>query len=988
MLRIHQSQSAEAAQSYYTQGLSREDYYINDQEIVGRWGGKGSERLGLLGTGEASVTKDGFFRLTENLHPMTGERLTLRKRLDRTIGYDMNFHAPKGVSLLHAIHGDDRIVETFRAAVHQTMLEIEGDAATRVRKGGKQEDRTTGNLVWGEFVHLTARPVKASPDDHPESDPHLHAHCFVFNATYDEVEQAWKAGQFRHIKRDAPYYQAAFHSRLAQGLQGIGYPIARTSTGWDLERMPRSLVEKYSGRTKEIEAYAAEKGITDPVAKGQLGARTRSAKDKFTSIADLHTRWDNRLSDAERSLLKRIDRDGRRPPGAGDAPGDGDGPTPRDPAGQAVAHAMGHCFERRSSLPVRRLAAEALVAGIGRTDVASVWKKIDEQPLLSRTVRGERVVTTQSVLAEEKAVVEYAVEGKGRCAPIRDSVRRGTGQDWTIKDERLDADQRRAVDHVLDSKDRVMAIRGAAGVGKTTMMTEAVEAIRAGGRPVVVVAPTADAARGRDGLRSKGFESADTVARLLTDRTMQRGLSNGRGGGVLWVDEAGLLGAGTMKQLFEVAKAHDARVVLCGDQRQHKPVERGDALRVLERVGGITPAELTNIRRQKGQYREAVAALSSGRVGQGIDTLQRMGAFHEIKDRDARIGAVAKDYVATTASRRTAVVVSPTHAEGHAVAQAIRAEQRAAGKIIGEDREYRRLRDTGWTAAQRGDAKNYEKGLIARFHQHARGVVAGDACEILGTSEDEDGQSIVRARTPRGVEITLPITNADRFQVYRPDRIDLAIGDAVRITRNGRTVDGHGRLTNGALHTITGFTEHGAIVLDGGKAGRAKGARKLVPKDFGHLAYGSVTTSPAAQGRDVDRVIIAQSAASQPAASAEQFYVSASRGKQSIAIYTDDTSALVEAVHASAERLSAIELVKGQDLETAQRLRQDLARRQGVETARRTTAKSVIERMPSKRTQPGGPVRTTGTPPPSTPSTSTERPRRPRGPERDLGHER
>lgn len=128
-----------------------------------------------------------------------------------------------------------------------------------------------------------------------------------------------------------------------------------------------------------------------------------------------------------------------------------------------------------------------------------------------------------------------------------------------------------------------------------------------------------------------------------------------------------------------------------------------------------------------------------------------------------------------------------------------------------------------------------------------------------------------------------------------------------------------------------------------------------MPKDFGHLAYGSVTTSPAA-GRDVDRVIIAQSAASQPAASAEQFYVSASRGKQSIAIYTDDTSALVEAVHASAERLSAIELVKGQDLETAQRLRQDLARRQGVETARRTTAKSVIERMPSKRTQPGGPA--------------------------------
>ncbi|MGP1345539.1 MAG: MobF family relaxase [Phycisphaerales bacterium] len=985
MLRIHQSENAASAQSYFTQGLAREDYYVDDQEIPGRWGGNGAERLGLLGTGDPSVTREGFIALTENRHPMTGERLTVRQRLDRTPGYDMSFHAPKGVSLLHAIHGDDRIVETFRAAVHQTMLEIEADAATRVRKGGKQEDRTTGNLVWGEFVHLTARPVKAGPDDHPEPDPHLHAHCFVFNATFDPIEQTWKAAQFRHLMRDAPYYQAAFHSRLAQGLQRIGYPIARTPKGWDLERMPRSLVEKYSGRTKEIEAYAAEKGITDPTAKGQLGARTRRAKDKAITITDLHKRWDNRLSDAERSLLKQIDRDGRRPPGAGDATGGGgDGPSPRDPASQAVEHAMGHCFERRSSLPVRRLAAEALMAGIGRTDVASVWKKIDEQRLLSRTVRGERVVTTQSVLDEEKAVVRYAVEGKGRCAPIRERIRRSTGEDWTIKDERLDADQRKAVDHVLDSKDRVMAIRGAAGVGKTTMMKEAVEAIRAGGHSVVVVAPSTDASRGSEGLRSKGFPGADTVAQLFKERAMQEGLKNKQGGGVLWIDEAGLLGVGTMKELFELADKYNARVVLCGDQRQHKPVERGDALRVLERVGGIAPVELTNIRRQKGLYREAVQALADGRIGDGLGTLDRMGAFYEINDRDARISAVAKDYVAVTASGRSALVVSPTHAEGHAVAQAIRSEMRAAGRIVGEDREHRRLRDAGWTAAQRADPRNYEKGLFACFHQHAKGVVAGDACEILGEAEDEAGNAIVRARTPRGVEIDLPIGNPDRFQVYQPDTIDLAVGDSVRITRNGRTADGRGRLTNGAVHTVTGFTEHGAIVLDGGKSGRTKGAKKIVPKDFGHLAYGSVRTSPASQGRDVDRVILAQSAASRGAASIEQFYVSASRGKQSIAIYTDDKVALVEAVHASAERLSAIELMSGQVLEAKRAPAREAMRNRARDLARGAGGKSTQQYTnQAQQSLPG-----TASKPTTRSITPGKRPGRPSTPGRDLGHER
>lgn len=951
MLRIHQSENAAAAQSYFTQGLTREDYYIDGQEIAGRWGGKGAELLGLLDAGDPSVTRDGFIALTENRHPMTGERLTQRQRLDRTIGYDMNFHAPKGVSLLHAIHGDERIVEVFREAVHQTMLEIEADAATRVRKGGQQDDRTTGNLVWGEFVHLTARPVKVNPDDHPEPDPHLHAHCFVFNATYDGVEEAWKAGQFRHLKRDAPYYQAAFHSRLAQGLQRIDYPITRTATGWDLERIPRSLVEKYSGRTKEIEAYAAEKGITDPVAKGQLGARTRQAKDKFTTIADLHTRWHGRLSDDEKALLASIDHDGRNPPAVS---GGDDDPSPRDPAGQAVAHAIAHCFERRSTIPMRRLAAEALTAGIGRTDVASIWKTLKQQPLLSRTVSGEEIVTTPGVLAEEKAVVQYAVEGKGKCAPIRDRIRRSSGEDWTIKDERLDADQRKAVGHVLDSRDRVMAIRGAAGVGKTTMMKEAIEAIRAGGHSVVVVAPTADAARGSEGLRSKGFASADTVAKLLSDPRLQQGLKNKNGGGVLWVDEAGLLGAGTMKQLFDLAAKHDARVVLCGDQRQHKPVERGDALRVLERLGGITPAELTSIRRQKGLYREAVMALSKDKIDESIERLDRLGAFHEIKDRDARIRAATNDYMATTASGKSAVVISPTHAEGNAVARAIRSEERAAGRIIGEDREYRRLRDTRWTEAERAEPRNYDKGLFACFHQHAKGVVAGDACEILGTRMNKDGQQVVRARTPRGVEIDLPIGNADRFQVYKPESIDLAVGDRVRITRNGRTVDGRARLVNGGMHTVTGFTEHGAIVLDGGKSGRGKGVKKIVPRDFGHLSYASVLTSHAAQGRDASRAILVQSSASQGAASAEQFYVSVSRGKESIGIYTDDKAALIEAVHDSAERLSSMELESDLLPEIRRRLQRDAMRDRAMDVARDAGRQSGQRPAPEPRRPDSG----------------------------------
>lgn len=957
---MHPNRSAEAAQIYFTQGLTREDYYIDGQEIAGRWGGRGAAMLGL---GRDPVERRPFVALTENRHPATGKRLTLRVKADRTVAYDMNFHAPKGVSLMHALGGDERIMTAFREAVDATMHEIEQQASTRVRKGGVYDDRVTGNLAWAEFVHLTARPS----EENAAPDPQLHAHCFVFNATFDPVEQVWKAGQFRDIKRDAPYFEAAFHARLALGLRALGYRTERTPKGWDIANLPRALIEKYSNRTADIERVARALGITDPVAKGRLGARTRKAKDKSRTIPDLTAEWEARMTPAERKAL-----DAAKPSTPSPAAPPADDEARRDAARRAMDEAIAHTFERRSSERLKRLVGETLRAGFGEVDVDAAWREAEARPLLRRTVRGDVLVTTNEVLREEQALLAYAVDGKGVCAPVRERIAARKGEAWTPTDERLSADQRRAVDHVLDSKDRVLAIRGVAGTGKTTMMREAVAAIRAGGQPVVVVAPTADAARGQEGLRSKGFASADTVAKLLQDPRLQQGLSNGKTGGVLWVDEAGLLGAQTMRQLFDLAEKHKARVVLCGDERQHKPVERGDALRVLEKLGGVTSVELASIRRQRGAYRAAVQALANEDLGKAVANLERMDAFHEVKDPAARIRAAAMDYVETVAAGKTAAVISPTHAEGGAVAAEIRRLQRERGELTGEDRVFTRLRDTGWTEAQRAEASRYEPGQVAHFHQHAKGVVAGDRCAILGPTRDEHGDIVVRATTPRGVEINLPLGDADRFQVYHKESIHIAVGDRIRVTRNGRAAEKNLPLTNGATHLVTGFTKHGAMVFEGGGTGRPK---RVVPKEYGHLAYGSVSTSHAAQGRDVQRVILCQGAFSATAASAEQFYVSVSRGKESIAIYTDDKDQLISDVRRSAERLGGIELMRDKDpsLVAQRRVLRDVARRM-----MQNSVAPAMKTRPTKRSRSKPPARS-----PSNTKPTQRRQRPGRSPDRE-----
>ena len=126
MLRITSSTSAEGAVKYYEEGLSKEDYYLEDREIVPKWIGKGAAKLGLHKEQTREEFAASFKALVHNQTPLgfeQGKRLTVRNVRNRKPGYDFTFNAPKSASVVYAITKDAAILKAHQnAAVPSTAF--------------------------------------------------------------------------------------------------------------------------------------------------------------------------------------------------------------------------------------------------------------------------------------------------------------------------------------------------------------------------------------------------------------------------------------------------------------------------------------------------------------------------------------------------------------------------------------------------------------------------------------------------------------------------------------------------------------------------------------------------------------------------------------------------------------------------------------------------------------------------------------------------
>ena len=149
MISISNLKNAAQAASYY----EKDDYYV-DKECPSQWWGKGAEKLGL----EGRVEREKFRDIMNGTLPDGTEMPDYRG--DRRPGVDMTFSAPKSVSLMALVVGDDRIIEAHREAVSSALDWLENTSAqARVTQGGVTSTEATGNLAVARFDHDTSREL-------------------------------------------------------------------------------------------------------------------------------------------------------------------------------------------------------------------------------------------------------------------------------------------------------------------------------------------------------------------------------------------------------------------------------------------------------------------------------------------------------------------------------------------------------------------------------------------------------------------------------------------------------------------------------------------------------------------------------------------------------------------------------------------------------------------------------------------------------------
>lgn len=512
--------------------------------------------------------------------------------------------------------------------------------------------------------------------------------------------------------------------------------------------------------------------------------------------------------------------------------------------------------------------------------------------LMTVSLGGEPMLVARSTWEMEKAILRVVDEGKNTQQPLLDQVPADVLNGLTTG-------QKQATSLVLGSPDQFTGIQGYAGVGKTTQMkavVAALETLPAEARPSLTgLAPTHQAVKEMSDVGVR----AQTIKSFIVehDQATAAGEKRDYKGQVFLIDESSMAGNQDTAALFQAIAYGGGRAVSMGDIDQFEAVDSGAPFKLMQERSPMDVAIMKEIVRQKDvQLRGAVHDIIDNRIDAALKRIETQPADRISREADAKapknafqettspVADIVNDWTGRTPEARArTLIITQLNADRQAVNAGIHAQLAERGELGKKAITVPILDKITHTRHEFNQTTAWQSGMVVKRGDRYQDVLAVDRNGNTVTVRDEEGKL--------GLYSPKELITGD-VQLFKRSEIEVRQGDLLRFTATDRE---QGQTANQRF-TVDAVSDTGDIRLRG-----VNGVVTINPTDVRaqqHLDYAWAVTGYGAQGASTDYVISLEgtSEGRKALATRRAFYISASRAKEHVQIYTDGKADWTKAV--------------------------------------------------------------------------------------------
>ncbi len=840
MLSIKILSSSDGAAKYYSHG----DYYGSEGE--GKWFGNGAKDFNLNGKFTAKNNK-GFKQLLDGTMP-DGKQLgrTVKAKRQHNPGTDLTFSAPKSFSIEMLVNADSKQKENLenamQHAVESTLNYIEKSGYIFARKGsGGKEQEPLKALTFATFMHTTNRNL----------EPQVHVHSFLANAAKC-VDGKYRSINIDNLLTQGKYFGQIFRNELAMEVKKLNIDITPTilsdgSSSFELSKINPKLIDAFSTRRKEIVEICKQLGITTKEGRDKVVINSRKAK-KLVKQEELKQAWNEIAKNVQNSNqideLSKIEQNHEEI-------------TAKD----LVKLCIEDISYNKTVFSSDELIQKTLKYSIGRFSISDIKNEIGNITASGYLIEHENKFTTKDLLKKERQILQFATGSLNSSKPIikknkyKTYLQRFKARELAKnKAFKMNDQQRKALQHILTSKDKIITMEGLPGVGKSTVLNGVRDI---GGRKIISLIGFGESYKGLapTASSSKTLESSSKVKSqtLHSFLNKYKGYIEGRGisslkffkneykNAVIFVDEASLISTNIMHQLLTLQEKFGFRLVLTGDTKQLSSVEAGKPFeQILSTIKSVKLQEI--VRQKEDMHKQAVMAASEGKIASTF-------AIHNqnIKATNSIAQDAAKQFLdLSQKAQENTLLISPTRKLRDEINNRIIDGLNLSSPKL----EFKALRQKDMSKADYNFALNYSTGDIVKFNKnYQNGINKNDYLKIK--SIDKTTNSLILIKNNKEIFYQLkPNTDySNKLEVFQSKNMILQEGLKIIFNRNDK-ING---LINSETAQIDKINKDGTIklIFEDGKS-------KTIPAGIlKHIDYGYCITIHAAQGKTYANTIAA-----------------------------------------------------------------------------------------------------------------------------------